>query len=68
MHAATTLIRLADVVAIVGLRKSHVYNLISRGQFPGPVKIGRASRWSASEVHDWVHARLSDRTAIGCQL
>jgi predicted DNA-binding transcriptional regulator AlpA len=56
-----SLIRLADVVRIVGLRKSQIYKLISLGQFPLPVKIGRASRWSAAEITEWVEARLADR-------
>lgn len=59
-----SLIRLADVVRIVGLRKSQIYKLISHGGFPAPVKIGRASRWAASEIADWVQARLAERDGL----
>jgi predicted DNA-binding transcriptional regulator AlpA len=61
MVPSTTLIRLCDVARIVGLRKSQIYKLIAAGEFPSPVKIGRASRWSAAEIAGWVQAKLADR-------
>ncbi|MFM7626938.1 MAG: helix-turn-helix transcriptional regulator, partial [Gammaproteobacteria bacterium] len=32
------LLRLPDVEAVTGLRRSHLYSLAARGQFPGPLK------------------------------
>lgn len=61
MPTTTTLIRLADVMRIVGFGKSQIYKLIGRGDFPPPVKLGRASRWSASEVAEWVQGRIATR-------
>lgn len=61
-----TLLRLPDVEARTGLRRSHIYHLSSRGQFPRPLKLGdRASAWVAGEVDDWIMARIraSGRTA-----
>ncbi|EJS8004580.1 AlpA family transcriptional regulator [Salmonella enterica] len=34
------------------------YKLISEGQFPKPVKLGRSSRWLQSEVEHWVQKRI----------
>ncbi|HEU5478475.1 MAG TPA: AlpA family phage regulatory protein [Candidatus Tumulicola sp.] len=62
MPTTTTLIRLADVMRIVGFGKSQIYKLIGRGEFPLPVKLGRASRWSASEVAEWVQGRIATRS------
>jgi prophage regulatory protein len=58
---SASLVRLADVVHTVGLRKSQIYKLIRAGGFPLPVKIGRASRWSAAEIAEWVQLRLAER-------
>jgi prophage regulatory protein len=63
MPSTPILIRLTDVAHIVGLRKSRIYGLIQCGDFPSPVKIGRASRWVASEISEWVHARINERAA-----
>lgn len=56
------LIRLSEVLSIVGLGPSRVYELIAAptpDRFPPPVKVGRSSRWLASEVHAWVARQVS---------
>ena len=54
-----TLLRLPDVEARTGLRRSHIYHLSSRGQFPRPLKLGnRASAWVEREVAGWINARI----------
>ncbi len=54
-----TLLRLRDVEARTGLKRSHLYGLAARGEFPQPLKIGdRASAWVAGEVDDWIMARI----------
>ena len=54
--AAPTLLRLRDVLARVGLKRSTVYARISNGSFPRPVPLGtpRAVAWVASEVDEWI--------------
>ncbi len=46
---------LPDILKLGNFSKSHVYNMMTRGQFPLPVlKLGpRFTRWSALEVDDW---------------
>ncbi|EAO8345746.1 TPA: AlpA family transcriptional regulator [Salmonella enterica subsp. enterica serovar Stanley] len=36
------------------------YKLISEGQFPKPIKLGRSSRWLKSEVEAWMKQRIAD--------
>ena len=45
-----------DIAERGGPRKTHLYNLIARGQFPdATVRIGaRYTRWSAAEVDKWL--------------
>jgi prophage regulatory protein len=54
-----TLLRLRDVESRTGLRRSHIYLLAARGQFPRPLKLGnRASAWVEREVTGWINARI----------
>jgi predicted DNA-binding transcriptional regulator AlpA len=46
-----------------GLSRSHAYELMSRGEFPRPVKIGRASRFVTAEVDAWIASRMAARDA-----
>ena len=51
------LLRLPEVEAIVGLKKSKLYELIADNRFPQPVKLGtRSVRWKASAVYGWINS------------
>ena len=45
-----------DILSRGRLSKSHLYNLMARGQFPKPCFVSgpRFTRWSASEVDAWM--------------
>lgn len=58
--ATERLLRRQMVERMVGLKKSHIYRLIARGEFPRPLYLGRrASRWKLSEIQEWI---LSQQT------
>ena len=57
------LIKLPDVCRQVGLGKTAIYALIAEGEFPEPVKLGCASRWSQLEVQEWVTKQKNRRNA-----
>ena len=48
------LIKLDQVEALTGFKKSYLYSRIQSGDFPNPVHIGRSARWVESEVLAWV--------------
>lgn len=53
------LLRLPDVEARVGLRKSSIYDAVKRGDFPAPVKLSRrAVCWPASAIDAWIAERI----------
>lgn len=53
------LIRLPEVRQRVPLSRSMIYLLVSRGEFPKPVSLGRRSvAWVESEVDAWVVAKV----------
>ena len=56
-----SLIRIKNVEAKTGLKKSMVYDLISKGEFPKPIKIGeRAVAWISREVDQWVQNKIHE--------
>lgn len=69
---ATRLIRITDVVALVGLARPTIYKLMSQPEsgFPQPVKLtdstarGAPVAWVLSEVLDWTRARIAARDKV----
>ena len=47
-------LRLPEVMETVGLRRTAIYDKITRGEFPAPVKIGSVSVWLASEISAYI--------------
>lgn len=68
--ATTTLIRIDDVMAMVGLSRATIYKLMQRDdcRFPSPVKLSNSTArgapvgWVLAEIQDWIQARISDRS------
>ena len=54
------LIRLPDVEAATGCKKSTIYLLLRRGTFPKPVRLSaRMVAWSEAAVLQWVQDQLA---------
>lgn len=66
----TTLIRINEVVAMVGLARPTIYKLMRQPEsgFPRPVKLSESTArgapvaWVLSEVQSWVRARIALRS------
>lgn len=54
------LIRLPQVEAITGFKKSTLYQWIKEGKFPKNITVGRMSAWPESAVHQWVQDRIQE--------
>jgi prophage regulatory protein len=56
------ILRRDEVERIVGLKKSSIYAMMARGEFPQQVRIGRkAVGWPSTEIHEWVAQRIAAR-------
>ncbi|MBS0318347.1 MAG: AlpA family transcriptional regulator [Proteobacteria bacterium] len=54
------LLRLPEVEALVGLRKSSIYDAMRRGEFPMSVKLSRRLvGWPASVINEWIASRIN---------
>lgn len=59
------LLRLPDVEAISGCKKSTIYKLMKEGKFPACVRITqRMAAWPESAVLAWVQERIHGGGAI----
>ena len=59
-----TLLRLDAVESAIALKKSKIYQMIGRGEFPRPVKLGSINAWPSSEVSAWIKERLAEREPV----
>ena len=55
--------RLPAVLARVGLSRSYVYAAVARGDFPQPLKIGRATGWDSRAIDAWIDSRPAASTS-----
>ncbi len=49
-------LRIKQIETKTGLKKSKIYQLISDGKLPHPMKIGKASVWIEDEVNEALEA------------
>jgi prophage regulatory protein len=55
-------IRRQDLPHITGIPQSTIYQMISDGKFPKPVRLSpRLVGWVEKEIQDWMEARIAER-------
>jgi len=63
----TRILRDPEILEYCGLKRSQRDYLISKGDFPQPIRLagkdGRAKGWAADEVAAWQRKRLAERDA-----
>ena len=56
---ARRFLRLPDVMQMIGLGRSKIYQMIANGEFPKPHKLGRkVSVWLIEDVLAWMEQRI----------
>lgn len=51
------ILRLPEVMRLVGLAKSTIYQMIKDERFPRPVSLGpRAVGWPVCDIHAWLYS------------
>lgn len=61
------IIRLKDLPAFCGLRRTQIAKLIEAGEFPAPIKLsdsGRARGFLSSEIEAWQQKRIAQRDCV----
>jgi prophage regulatory protein len=64
-HTSDNLLSIKSVMLKIEFGPTKIYDMIAKGEFPAPIKIGAASRWSAADVNNWVEDQKRARCASG---
>ena len=62
------LLRIGEVLARTGLKRTTLYELVRQGKFPKQTKLcegSRSSFWIEAEVQDWIERVIAARAAQG---
>ena len=67
MKAPERLLRLPEVEARIGLKKSTIYAMVALGTFPKPLRLtaARAVVWQESLVQGWIQQRIQAAQGAG---
>ncbi len=58
----TALLRRKEVEHRTALSRSRIYDLMGKGEFPLPVRLGTMSvAWASNEIDAWIIERLQNR-------
>lgn len=58
------IMRLPEVIAATGYKRSSIYNFMDRGEFPKCRRIGpRAVGWDSLEIEAWIRCKLGSQSA-----
>ena len=60
MKNQTVLLNINDIKDLTGYKsKQSIYNIMEEDGFPRPIDVGsRSKRWIASEVENWIQAKI----------
>ncbi len=60
------LLRRKQVESQIGLGRSAIYKLMSKGMFPKPIKLtDKAVAWQQSQIDAWIESRISTSQKLG---
>lgn len=55
-HVDKKLLTVNDVSELLSISARQVWNLLSTGRLPWPIRLGRSVRWRRDEVTEWMEA------------
>jgi len=62
MESDDVVLRLPEVLRLIGLSRSSLYSMVAAGSFPAPIRLGRRARgWLRSSVWKWLDERIGQR-------
>ncbi|EKN3738419.1 AlpA family phage regulatory protein [Yersinia enterocolitica] len=57
------MLKLEQVEAATGYKKSIIYEWIREGTFPAQCKLGRTSRWRSTDINKWIQETFNQLAA-----
>ncbi len=54
------LIRIKTVIEYIQISRSTIYLMMSKDEFPKPIKIGGSSLWRLSQINDYINKKIAN--------
>lgn len=64
MPTIESLLKVQDVAKLTGLSVRSIWKLLASGRMPAAVRIGRAVRFRATEINEWISAGCPSREQL----
>lgn len=58
------LLKIRDVATLFAVQPATISKWVKRGQFPGPVRVGRSIRWREECLLDWLKAKIASGQSV----
>lgn len=56
-------LRIEELASQLNIHRTTLLRLVARGEFPAPVKIGKASIWFEADVRNWINRKRQAQAA-----
>ena len=57
---SSRMIDVREVATILKISTRSVWRLVSRGELPQPIRLGRNVRWRCSDIDRWIETKIND--------
>ncbi len=58
------LLKRVDICSDLAISAATFYRLVSDGEIPQPIKIGRAARWKSTDIATFVASRIAEAALL----
>lgn len=58
--APLVLMRIPQILEIMPISRATFCSMVKKGEFPKPIKIGRASLWTQEQVHGYIREKIKE--------
>lgn len=58
-HSQPQMIDVREVATILSISTRSVWRLVSRGDLPQPIRLGRTVRWRSTDIDRWIEDKVN---------
>lgn len=58
-HSQPRMIDVREVATILSISTRSVWRLVSRGDLPQPIRLGRTVRWRSTDIDRWIEDKVN---------
>jgi prophage regulatory protein len=58
-NSEITLMRIPQILKVIPVSKSKFWQMVQKGEFPKPIKIGRSSFWPSDQIQNFIKDKIA---------